>query len=119
MQSKLALCPLPTASIIFGHSSPVSARISVKNAVPTDMKLAWWSSSPLSLTSANRYTPRMAYMNMMRRSKLPMFTIPGRVTKKVMKVPLSARFLLKRRNNLAILKDLMMVVWGPKLNEEF
>jgi hypothetical protein len=48
-----------------------------------------------------------------------MFTIPGRVTKKVMKVPLSARFLLKRRNNLAILKDLMMVVWGPKLNEEF
>jgi hypothetical protein len=55
----------------------------------------------------------------MRRSKLPMFTIPGRVTKKVMKVPLSARFLLKRRNNLAILKDLMMVVCGPKLNEEF
>ena len=42
--------------------------------------------------------------------RLPMFAIAGKVTMKVMKVPLKALFLLKKKKSLAILKDLIMVV---------
>jgi hypothetical protein len=44
-----------------------------------------------------------------------MFAIEGKVIKNVIKVPLSDLFLLSKRKSLAILNDLMIVVYGPKL----
>ena len=47
-----------------------------------------------------------------------MLTIAGSVTIKVMIVPLSVRFPLKKKSSLDILKDLMIVICGPKLYED-
>lgn len=47
-----------------------------------------------------------------------MLTIAGSVTIKVIIVPFSVRFPLKKKSSLDILNDLMIVIWGPKLYEE-
>jgi hypothetical protein len=50
----------------------------------------------------------------MRRRSPPMFDMAGKLAKNVVIVCLRLRLLLKKKNNFTILKDLMIVVCGPK-----
>jgi hypothetical protein len=79
-------------------------------AVPRSLKFAVSLRTPLDFTSAKRFTPNIAYIRMMSKSKLPIFVMAGRLVKKVIKVLLSALFFLKMSRILTILKERMIVV---------
>ncbi len=65
------------------------------------------------MISAKRYIPRMEKIMFINKMSPPMLTIAGTLNIKVIIVFFRALLLLKKKNMRIILKDLMIVVWGP------
>ena len=65
------------------------------------------------MISAKIYTPRIENIKIKSKSKLPMLAIAGKLAIKVWKMSFRDLFLLKSLNTLPILKDLIIVVFGP------
>jgi hypothetical protein len=101
------------ACISSGQSSPVRIRTIVTKDEATVWKFSFIPKIPLSFTSAKRYMPRIAYTNIIRSKRLPMFVIAGSVRKNVMIVPFRVLFPLKKKRMRAILKLLIIVIYGP------
>ncbi len=65
------------------------------------------------ITYANRYTPKIENMRLIKTRSIPILSIAGKLSMKVIIVFLRDRLLLKKKKILTILKDLMIVVCGP------
>jgi hypothetical protein len=62
------------------------------------------------LISANKYIPRIEYIIMIRRRRLPILAMAGKVMKKVITVPLRVLFPLKKKRIRAMRKDFIIVI---------
>jgi hypothetical protein len=85
-------------------------------AEPRFWKFTVSSRIPLNFTSAKRFTPRIENIRMIRKSKLPILVIAGRLVKNVIRVLLRDLFFLKIKRILTVLKDRIIVACGPKLS---
>jgi hypothetical protein len=86
------------------------------NADPRFWKFTVSSRIPFNFVSAKRFTPRIENIRMIRKSKLPILAIAGRLVKNVIRVLLRDLFFLKIKRILTVLKDRIIVACGPKLS---